>query len=274
MRSARTLTSRGTERSRWTPTCSAWASWWSASASRSVAHPSAARLPWNAGRQLDSALAAAWDALRIGGTAYVRPGAINRCITGINVRAKSPDETGLQLADLVVGPIGRMVLAKPTHEDHKIIESKFRRSPGGHLEGAGLVVLPRERGRGPLRSSQPRSQRWASVAELSRARIASPGFVTEPHSLPMTPETLSWRPEEQCHDRASPSASSSPAASAPSSVPRRLCAESLFHWVVTARRQCSWAKSSLLKRSLGRCSAAATASAGRTTRSSGPSRVL
>lgn len=111
------------------------------------------------GRPLDNALAAAWDGLRIGGTAYVRPTTINRRIAGLEVRAKSPDEVGLQLADLVVSPIGRAVLGKRTHEDYKIIESKFRRSPEGRIEGAGLVILPKERGRGPLRSSQPRNQR-------------------------------------------------------------------------------------------------------------------
>ena len=38
-----------------------------------------------------------------------------------------------------------------------VIESKFRRSPEGRIEGAGLVILPKDRGRGPLRSSQPRT---------------------------------------------------------------------------------------------------------------------
>jgi len=111
------------------------------------------------GRQLDNAFAVAWDALRMGGTAYVRPTTINRRIVGLEMRAKSPDEIGLQLADLVVSPIARVVLGKRTHEDYRIIESKFRRSPAGCVEGAGLVILPKERGRGPLRSSQPRNQR-------------------------------------------------------------------------------------------------------------------
>jgi hypothetical protein len=111
------------------------------------------------GRQLDGALAVAWDALRMGGTAYVRPATINRRITGLDVRPKSPDQIGLQLADLMVSPIARVVLGKRTHEDYRIVESKFRRSPQGRVEGAGLVILPKERGRGPLRSSQPRNQR-------------------------------------------------------------------------------------------------------------------
>jgi len=48
-----------------------------------------------------------------------------------------------------------VVLGKRTHEDYKIIESKFRRSPEGRIEGVGLVILPKERGRGPLRSPRP-----------------------------------------------------------------------------------------------------------------------
>ena len=111
------------------------------------------------GRQLDRALAVAWDALRLGGTAYVRPVTINRRIQKLELRSKCPDEIGLQLADLVVSPIARAVLGKPTHEDFQVIRSKFRRSPDGHIEGAGLVILPKEGGRGPLRSSRPHDQR-------------------------------------------------------------------------------------------------------------------
>ena len=49
---------------------------------------------------------------------------------------------GLQLADLVVSPIGRAMLGKPTHEDWEIVKSKFRRGPRGY-EGYGLVILPK-----------------------------------------------------------------------------------------------------------------------------------
>ena len=101
----------------------------------------------------------AWDALRLGGTAYVRPATINRRVDTLELRTKGPDEIGLQLADLVVSPIARAILGKPTREDFEVIRSKFRRSPDGHIEGAGLVILPKEEGRGPLRSSQPRHRR-------------------------------------------------------------------------------------------------------------------
>ena len=49
----------------------------------------------------------------------------------------------LQLADLVVTPIGRHVLGKPSKEDFDIVRSKLRRSRTGVVEGYGLVVLPK-----------------------------------------------------------------------------------------------------------------------------------
>jgi len=49
----------------------------------------------------------------------------------------------VQLADLVVALIGRQVLGKPVKEDYAIVESKFRRSPHGRIEGYGLMVLPK-----------------------------------------------------------------------------------------------------------------------------------
>ena len=63
-------------------------------------------------------------------------------ITGLSLRAKRENIAGLQLADLVVSPVGRFVLGKPTKEDFRIIEAKFRRREGRY-EGAGLVVLPK-----------------------------------------------------------------------------------------------------------------------------------
>ncbi len=50
----------------------------------------------------------------------------------------------MQLADLVVSPIGRFVIGKPVKEDFKIVKSKFR--GGRAFEGRGLVVLPKIEG--------------------------------------------------------------------------------------------------------------------------------
>ena len=59
-----------------------------------------------------------------------------------NIREKSENIAGLQLADLVVTPIGRFVLGKRIKEDFWIIEKKFRNFGRGY-EGTGLIILPK-----------------------------------------------------------------------------------------------------------------------------------
>jgi hypothetical protein len=60
------------------------------------------------------------------------------------LRDKHLNVAGLQLADLVVSPIGRHVMGKPPREDWKIVESKMRRRYShGPYNGTGLIVLPR-----------------------------------------------------------------------------------------------------------------------------------
>jgi hypothetical protein len=63
---------------------------------------------------------------------------------------------GLELADVVVSPLGRLVAGMPDRLDTEIVVGKLRIGPGGSWEGAGLAVLPNEKGRGPLRSTRPR----------------------------------------------------------------------------------------------------------------------
>jgi hypothetical protein len=58
---------------------------------------------------------------------------------------KNRNVAGLQLADLVVSPIGRHVLGKPPKEDWRIVESRLRCNRRGDYRGYGLVVLPREK---------------------------------------------------------------------------------------------------------------------------------
>lgn len=91
---------------------------------------------------LDRELELAWLNLKIQGTRYLQAKHIEDRIFGLNLRAKGDNIAGLQLADLVVSPIGRHVLGKPDKEDWKIVQEKFRRSPAGKIEGYGLVVLP------------------------------------------------------------------------------------------------------------------------------------
>jgi len=92
---------------------------------------------------LDRELEIARLNLKVKGTRYVSAKDINNRMTGLNLRSKSENIAGLQLADLVVSPIGRHLLKKVDKEDWRIIDSKFRRSRNGEISGFGLVVLPK-----------------------------------------------------------------------------------------------------------------------------------
>lgn len=93
---------------------------------------------------LDHQLELAWLNLKISGTAHVRATEIERKVAGMNLCDKRMNIAGLQLADLVVSPIGRHVIGKPDREDYKIIERKFRRAGRSGYLGSGLVVLPKQ----------------------------------------------------------------------------------------------------------------------------------
>jgi hypothetical protein len=92
---------------------------------------------------LDHELDLAWLNLKIQGTRYMQAHQIERRIIGLKLSAKSENIAGLQLADLVLTPIGRYIMGKAIKEDFKIIESKFRRNQHGLWKGYGLVVLPK-----------------------------------------------------------------------------------------------------------------------------------
>jgi uncharacterized protein DUF3800 len=95
------------------------------------------------GSTLDRQLELAWLNLRIQGTQYMQAVEIDRRIQALTLRGKTENIAGLQLADLVVTPIGRHVLGKSIKEDYRIIESKFRHNWRGEVAGYGLVVLPK-----------------------------------------------------------------------------------------------------------------------------------
>ncbi|HBR93426.1 MAG TPA: DUF3800 domain-containing protein [Opitutae bacterium] len=94
---------------------------------------------------LDRQLEIAWLNLKVQGTRFMQATQIERRIQSLILRDKKANIGGIQLADLVVTPIGRKVLNKPSKEDYKIVESKMRRSPSGRIDGYGLVVLPKEK---------------------------------------------------------------------------------------------------------------------------------
>ena len=95
------------------------------------------------GPTLDHELDLAWLNLKIQGTRYMQASAIEKRIMALNLREKSSNLAGLQLADLVVTPIGRFVMGTSVKEDYRIVEAKFRRNLHGEIMGYGLVVLPK-----------------------------------------------------------------------------------------------------------------------------------
>lgn len=95
------------------------------------------------GSTLDRGIDLAWLNLKIQGTRFMQATDIERRVRGLHLRSKSENIAGLQLADLVVSPIGRHVLGKPAKPDWSVVERKLRRSSSGRTDGYGLVVLPK-----------------------------------------------------------------------------------------------------------------------------------
>jgi hypothetical protein len=94
-------------------------------------------------RTLDHELELSWLELKIKGTRFLKGAEIEERISNLLLKDKKENLNGLQLADLVVSPIGRHVMGKPTKKDFEIIEKKFRKDKNGKVGGHGLVVLPR-----------------------------------------------------------------------------------------------------------------------------------
>lgn len=92
---------------------------------------------------LDHLLELAWLNLKIQGTRFIQAKVIEERLIGLSLQSKARNIAGLQLADLVVTPIGRHILGKPTKEDFEIVRSKFRCGRKREIEGYGLVVLPK-----------------------------------------------------------------------------------------------------------------------------------
>jgi len=95
-------------------------------------------------RILDRQLKLAWLSLKTGGTRFVRAVDVSKRMMGLALRGKETNIAGLQIADLVVTPIGRSLLGKPSLIDYQVIRSKLRCKQGGGYEGVGLVVLPKK----------------------------------------------------------------------------------------------------------------------------------
>ena len=90
---------------------------------------------------LNRALERAWSDLKANGTDHITGGAITDRILALSLRAKWDNIAGLEIADLVISPIGRHLLGKTDFEDWRIVESKLRRDSTSETECHGLIVL-------------------------------------------------------------------------------------------------------------------------------------
>lgn len=119
------------------------------------------------GEALDRDVENTWRILRARGSRYAKADVIRESIESFALRDKKDNIAGLQLADLVVSPIGRHMLGKPDRDDWQIVEAKFRRSPDGHTCNYGLFVFPKQQGQPPLRRS------WPYLSYTWERRVAS-----------------------------------------------------------------------------------------------------
>ena len=87
---------------------------------------------------LDRRLEAEWLTLKSGSTAKA---AMER-LDSPSIRGKKDNITGLEIADLVVSPVGRRVTGRSNHEDWRIVEEKLLRDDAGEYSGYGLIELP------------------------------------------------------------------------------------------------------------------------------------
>ena len=94
------------------------------------------------GEFLDRDVEDTWTMLRTRGSLYAKADVIRETIKALELRDKKENITGLQLADLVITPIGRHILGKPDKDDWRIVEQKLRRGPDGHTNNYGLIVFP------------------------------------------------------------------------------------------------------------------------------------
>ena len=94
-------------------------------------------------KELDRNISLAWQNIKIRGTRFTKAEVVNKRINDLHLCSKSENIAGLQLADLIVSPIGRHILGKPGKKDWRIVESKFGRDKNGQVKDFGLVCLPR-----------------------------------------------------------------------------------------------------------------------------------
>jgi len=108
------------------------------------------------GDALDNQLRIAWQILCVRGTRYISARRLMKRVVDVRFLTKHDQHPGVEMADLIVSPVARHVIGRPSKPDWDIVQSKLRKGPGGSADGYGLVVLPtKEEGQDPRCSSQP-----------------------------------------------------------------------------------------------------------------------
>ena len=92
-------------------------------------------------RPLDRAFEIEWLNLKTYGTSHTPAGVISDRILGLNLRPKIDNIAGLQMADLVVSPIGRHYSGRGDAEDWEILSKKLLRDGSGGEEPGGVIVV-------------------------------------------------------------------------------------------------------------------------------------
>lgn len=90
----------------------------------------------------DRAVLREWRRIVDEGTRSYSSEIVHSRIESLSIQAKSDLNPGLELADLVVSPIGRHVIKKPDSLEWDVVRSKLHRGPNGEIEGHGLIHLP------------------------------------------------------------------------------------------------------------------------------------
>lgn len=94
-------------------------------------------------RTLDHELELSWLNLKIRGTKHLKGSEIEDSIESLKLEHKHLNNNGLQIADLIVSPVGRYVLGKQLKKDFDIIKSKFLELSKKD-DNFGLVILPKK----------------------------------------------------------------------------------------------------------------------------------
>ncbi len=90
----------------------------------------------------DKQIQLAYERIQNKGTFFVKAEEIKQKIDSFKIHKKNENLNGLQIADLIITPIGRNHLGKSCKKDFSIIKEKLLRNKG-NSEGRGIIIVPK-----------------------------------------------------------------------------------------------------------------------------------